>query len=60
LAQCGIFVGSTHNYTKLVHTDEDDTKEVNVGGNNMNYVVSASYLKCDYLNDKLLKLPCWS
>lgn len=23
-------------------------------------LVSASYLKCDYLNGKLLKLPCWS
>jgi hypothetical protein len=23
-------------------------------------LVNASYLKCDYLNGKLLKLPCWS
>jgi hypothetical protein len=61
LAQCGKDVGSIQNYTKLVHIDEDDTKEVNVGGINMNYVGEfASYLKCDYLNGKLLKLACWS
>lgn len=60
LAQCGNDVGSMHNYTKLVHIDKDHTKEVNVGGINMNYVGECSYLKCDYLNGKLLKLPCWS
>lgn len=38
LAHCGKDVGSMHNYTKLVHIDEDDAKEVNVGGINMNYV----------------------
>jgi hypothetical protein len=38
LAQCGKDVGSMHNYTKLVHIDKDHTKEVNVGGINMNYV----------------------
>jgi hypothetical protein len=38
LAQCGKDVGSMHNYTKLVHIDEKDIKEVNVCAINMNYV----------------------
>jgi hypothetical protein len=37
-AQFGKDVASMQNYTKLVHIDEDDTKEVNVGGINMKYV----------------------
>jgi hypothetical protein len=32
LAQCGQDVGNMHNYTKLVHIDEEDIKEVNVCG----------------------------